>query len=178
MRYFTIGHKLRGILSDVGERKQKFIGSFNNVVANGYFMSEECIVEVLVKQCIPVLMYAAGMWAMNVEEIRRVGVCLNRSVRKIFNYRDFESVKDVMYGFYILPADLAIIRANMLLIGACLKSNRKAVVACAEWQREREIFVQRLVDFGVNYRLDRASVNDRVWHKFSAIVEWVHDFIE
>jgi hypothetical protein len=26
--------------TDVEERKQKFIGSFNNVVANGYFMSE------------------------------------------------------------------------------------------------------------------------------------------
>jgi hypothetical protein len=122
-------------------------------------------------------MYAAGVWVMNKEEIRRVGVCLNRSVRKVFNYRDFESVKDIMYGFCILPADLFIIRASMLLIGACMKSSRKAVVACAEWQRDREIVMRKIVDFGVNYRLDRASVNDRVWNSFSARVEWENDVV-
>ena len=122
--------------TDVGERKRKFFAVFNNVIANGGFLSEECLMEIYNKQCIPILMYGAAVWSISTEEKRKVGVCLNRGVRRIFNYNDYESVKDICFGFHMLPADLYITRASLLLCGSALRSNRNVLVKCAMWQRD------------------------------------------
>ena len=118
-------------------------------MANGGFMSEECIMEIFSKQCIPILMYGAG-----------VCVCMNRGVRRICMYNDFESVKDILFGFNMLPADLYIIRAS-LLCGCALRS-RSVLVQFPIWQRDRYNVMQHIMNLGINYSLDKMSINTNV----------------
>ena len=59
---------------------KKIVVAVNNVMYIGYYMSEECIMEILCKQCMPVLMYASGVSSYSAKDTRRVGVSLNRSI--------------------------------------------------------------------------------------------------
>ena len=47
-----------------------------------------------------------GNWCINVDCKRRIFVCFNRSIKRIFGYNDFESVKDILFGFDILSIDI------------------------------------------------------------------------
>ena len=45
-------------------------------------------------------------------------------VRKVSKYCDHECGKDILLGFHILPVDLFILRAKLLLYSSALRSNR------------------------------------------------------
>ena len=85
----------------VDNNKRKFYVAFNDLVCNGWFLSEEILMEIFVKQCVPILMYGACNWRMNAEEYRKVCVCFNRAIRRVFGYKDFESVRGILLGFSI-----------------------------------------------------------------------------
>ena len=93
-------------------------------------MSEECLMEILVKQCMPVLTYGVGIWSVSKEVERMMGVCFNRTVRRVFGYHDFESVKHILFGSHVLPIDRCITRLVLLLIGSTLRSKRKLLSVC------------------------------------------------
>ena len=82
-------------------------------------------------------MYGAAIWSFSAEEKCKVNVCINRGAKRIFNYNDYESVKDICFGFRVLLADLYIVRAIILLCGNSLRSDRSILVKCALWQRDR-----------------------------------------
>ena len=67
-------------------------------------------------------MYSCCNWCKNVGYKIRISLCLNRSIRRIFGYYDFESVKDI-FCFCILPIDMYIVKAHLLLVSAALRSN-------------------------------------------------------
>ena len=76
------------------------------------------------------------MWLfklISAEEKHKVGVSLNRGVRRIFNYNDYESVKDICFGFHVLPVDLYIVHAILLLCGHSLRSDKSVLVKCVLW---------------------------------------------
>ena len=71
-------------------------------------------------------MYSCGTWHINVEFKTRVFVCFNKLIRRIFVYYDFESVKDILFGFDILPIDMYKVKARLLLVSAVLRLNSLA----------------------------------------------------
>ena len=152
--------------------RRKFCAAFNDVVINGGFLSEECLMEVFTKQCIPILMYGAAVWSMSVEAKRKLGVCFNRAIRRIFGYHDYESVKDILFGFCVLPADLQMVRAELLLCGAGLRSERGVMKMCACWQRDREKLMRVLLLHNVEYDLNKRNINMALWNKFGERVDW------
>ena len=44
-------------------------------------------------------MFGAGAWKLRVEDKRRLGVTLNRAIRRLLGYNDYESIKDILFGF-------------------------------------------------------------------------------
>ena len=81
-------------------RRRKFCSVFNDVLLNGaYNYVGECLKEILVKQCMPVLTYGVRIWSVRTEVERKLEVCFNRAVGRIFGYHDFESVKHILFGF-------------------------------------------------------------------------------
>ena len=84
-----LGNKLisgKRFLIDVHDRKRKFFGAVNNVLSNGRGLSEECLIELIHKQCLPILTYGCCNWNLNSEGKRQISVCFNRAIRRIFGY--------------------------------------------------------------------------------------------
>ena len=50
----------------------------------------------------------------------------------MFGYRKFESVKDIIRGFGMLPMDMYIDRSRLLLLHGCMRSDRCIVRMCAK----------------------------------------------
>ena len=48
------------LVTDFEDRKKKFVTAANNVLAKSIGYSEERIVEILVKQCLPIFKYSCG----------------------------------------------------------------------------------------------------------------------
>ena len=111
--YSYLGIKLisgKSFSNDVQDRKRKFFGAVNNILSNGRGLSEECLIELIHKQCLPILTYGCFNWKLNNEGKRQISVCFNRAMRKIFGYRDYESVKDILFGFKLFSIDLINVR--------------------------------------------------------------------
>ena len=52
--------------------------------------------HILKTQCLQKLIYGAGVWQCKNEQLRKFGESFNNAVRKVFGYRRFESVKDIL----------------------------------------------------------------------------------
>ena len=66
--FMYLGVKLvaaRGFVTDIENCWRKFCSALNDVLLNGGYMSEECPMEILVKQCMPVLTYGVGIWSVS-----------------------------------------------------------------------------------------------------------------
>ena len=58
----------------------------------------------------------------------------------------------------MLPMDLYLVRARMLLIGSAINSDRRLVKKCGEYSRDKGEFLQWLLDYNVEYRLFKQRV--------------------
>ena len=59
--------------------------------------------KLITKQCVPFMTYGCCNWSINNEYKRQVNVCFNRAIRRVFKYKDCETVRNLMFGFKILP---------------------------------------------------------------------------
>ena len=59
------------LVTGLEDRTRKFYIAVNNVLINDIGLSEECLVETLVKQCTPIFMYIYDNWCLNVESKKR-----------------------------------------------------------------------------------------------------------
>ena len=104
-------------------KRRKFCGAVNDILSFRSILSEECIMHVVNAQALPILAYGAALWKTSYETKRRIGVCFNDCIRKIFGYNRFESVRQILYGFNMLPMDLYIVGARMLFISTAINSD-------------------------------------------------------
>ena len=58
----------------------------------------------------------------------------------------------------MLPMDLYIVRARMLVIGSAINSDRRLVKKCGEYSRDKGEFLQWLLDYNVEYHLFKRDV--------------------
>ena len=82
--------------------------------------------------------YRARVWSCEKESLRRISVSLNDTVRKIFHYNRWESVKAVLRGFGMVLMDLHLIRARLLLLINCTLSERRIEKVCSEINAHQE----------------------------------------
>ena len=69
--YLGVELKAGGTFTTLAERnRRKFCASINDVIGNSDFLSEECVLEIIQKQCLPILMFGAGAWKLRVEDKR------------------------------------------------------------------------------------------------------------
>ena len=158
--------------TDVETRKRKFIACVNSVICRGKFLSEECLVEIICKQCLPILTYGCVNWYLNSHDKQQIKVCFNRAFRKIFNFHDHESVRDILYGFCVLPIELYVMKAKLSFIGSCLQSDRMVIKKCAQWQRNEPECYNNMSKYNIDCMLDRKVIHHNIWMHFNDMVEW------
>ena len=81
-------------------------------------LTEECILHINA-QAVLILAYGASVWKISYETRRWIGVCFNNCIRKFFGHFRYESDRQVLYEFGMLPADFYIVRSRFLLLGSC-----------------------------------------------------------
>ena len=110
---------------------------------------------------------------MNNEGKRQICVCFNRAIRRIFGYRDNESVKDIMLGFKLFAIDLMLVKSNLCFINKALQSYRRVLSKCGEWCRYKKEYVDILMRYNVDFRLFKSNIVYQLWSHFPVNVSWV-----
>ena len=134
-------------------------------------LSEECYMHILGTQCVPILMCGASVWSYARESLRRISVSFNDAVRKIFHYNRWESVRAVLRGFGMVPMDLHLIRAKLLLLFNCILSERRIVKVCSEINAYRENVIDECREFGVSWSCKK-EIRDGIWRVYADRVGW------
>ena len=111
-------------------------------------------------------MYGTCARKLRVDDKRRLGVTFNRAIRRLFGCNDYESIKDILFGFKMLPINLLIDRAQLLLCSTCSQSERILLKMCAMYRKDSDVFMNMLMLYGAEYSLHRKSVILSVWNLF------------
>ncbi len=106
--------------------------------------------------------YGAGVWKCSNETVRRAGVCFNDAVIRIFGYRRYESVRTILFEFGMLPVDLYVAKARLLMISNAMRSERELIRVCAEYVVNSGEFYSSLDKFNVNV-LTKSEIDYAVW---------------
>ena len=154
----------REFKTDIETGKRKFCAAINDVISHAQFLSEECIMHIINVQCLPILGYGAGVWNVNYETKRSVGVCFNDAIRKLFHYNRWESVRNILLGFRMLPMDIYLVQSRLLLIRSAMLSNRKIVKLCGNYVFERDDFVSVLLKFRITNILSKSLIMSDIWN--------------
>ena len=117
-------------------------------------------------------MFGTGAWKLRVEDKFRLGVTFNRAIRRLFGYNDYEFTRDILFGFKMLPINLLIDRAQLLLCGACLQSERILLKMCAVHKWDNDVFLNMLMLYGAELNLHRKSVISSAWNLFQSTIDW------
>ena len=129
------------------------------------FLSDECVFEIIQKHAV---FANINVWCRCLEVASnksRLEV-FNITIRRLFGYNDYESIKNILFGFKLLPINLLIDRAQLLLCGACLQSEKILLKLCAMHKRDSDVFMNILMLYGTEYSLHRKSVISSVWNLF------------
>ena len=152
------------------ERRRKFCGAVNALTSHN-MLSKECYMHILGTQCVQILMYGASVWSFARESLRRINVSFNDAVRKIFHYNRWESVRAVLRVFGMVPMDLHLIRAKLLLLFNYILSEWCIVKMCSEINAYREDVIDECRQFGVSY-MTKKEIRDGIWRVYVDRVGW------
>ena len=148
---------------DVRGLCRKFCVASNQVLRQGSKLSEEVLVHIINTQCVPILMYGCEVWTYSYEELRKVKVFLNDSMRRVLNMSRRSSVKELMLRFGLLQADLSVVRSKVCFGLNCLRSDREIVKACEDRWLIGSEFVKycKLYDFK---SFSCGKIRGAIWH--------------
>ena len=110
-------------------------------------------------QAVPILAYSASVWKISYETRRRIGVCFDDFIRKIFGYFRYESVRQVLHEFGKLPMELDIVRSRLLLLVSYLQFNRQLNQKCAVFVRDHDQFLQLMIKHNADYDLSKSGIS-------------------
>jgi hypothetical protein len=145
-------------VTNVETRRRKFCSAANDILSLRSVLSEECIMHIINVQALPILAYGAAVWKIGFEMKRRIGVCLNDCVRKVFNYKRYESVRQVLHGFGMLSMEDFMIRSRLLFISNVLRSDRQVVRKCGQYVRDKYEFLQLLMKYDIGYDMAKYDI--------------------
>ena len=84
---------------------------------------------------------------------------------KLFHYNRWESVRAVLRGFGMVPMDLHLIHAKLLLLFNCMLSERHIVKVCSEINAYQEDVIDECREFGVFWSC-KNEIRDVIWRVY------------
>ena len=98
--HFSAGNALR---IDVSNTKRRFYDSCNSILNKFKYVNEDVKLHLVKSFCSPLLTYSIGALSLTNQNFRDLAVCWNDAFRKIFNFKRWDSVKDLQFFFHELP---------------------------------------------------------------------------
>ena len=92
--------KFRYFKCSLDHAKRSFYGSANSIFGKiGRIASEEIVLELIKKKCIPVLLYGLEVFTLNITQQRSLNFPFTRLLMKLFKTSSTDNINDVMYYF-------------------------------------------------------------------------------
>ena len=153
---------------DVSEQVQKFYGCMHSVLSHTDVNNELIILEILKKQCAPILFYALN--AINVtNNIREVvSKAWNFGIRKVFNMNKRESTRLLFYYCNLMSASFTIDCAQLSLYSAVCTMSNPVIVACSRAVRLDNMFIEMLHKNDVPLYASKSLIKCIIWKKFES----------
>ena len=83
-----------------------FFGSVNSILSSVQKPKENVLMQLLFSNCVPKLTFGAAVKELNASEINQFNVAFNTAIRRIFGFRQWQSIRQLreIYGFSSLEA--------------------------------------------------------------------------
>ena len=83
-----------------------FFGSVNSILSSVQKPKENVLMQLLFSNCVPKLTFGAAVKEPNASEINQFNVAFNTAIRRIFGFRQWQSIRQLreIYGFSSLEA--------------------------------------------------------------------------
>merc|ERR1711911_109336 len=83
-----------------------FFGSVNSILSSVQKPRENVLMQLLFSNCVPKLTFGAAVKDVNASEMNQFNVALNNAMRRIFGFRQWQSIRQLreIYGFSSLEA--------------------------------------------------------------------------
>ena len=92
----------KDLVVDVMPNKCKFHAALNSIMCKSKFAAEPVKLQLIKSFCLPLLSYCAGAVELTNRALLCLSVCWNDVFRKIFNYKRYESVKELLVNCHEL----------------------------------------------------------------------------
>ena len=89
----------KGFSFNVTKDLTSFYRSSNSVINALYKPSEEVLMRLLFTNCVPVLTYGCELKTLLAKDMHKMNVAINDSIRKIFGWHRWESVRTLRMSF-------------------------------------------------------------------------------
>lgn len=166
MKYLGLQLQSRkGSLVNVDHNCRKFFGAAYGVLQRCASLSELILCEIIVRKCLPILLYGLECIVLNSAQRHKLNVAFNNVMRRIFKVSRRTSVRNLLYYVGIKPVKILLDERRCLLLASCLSSNagvlrRSALLAsyCDDYDRLSS-------DYGVCIRMDVGLIRS-LFHDF------------
>ena len=90
--YLTSGVHFR---FSINEDLRGFFGSVNSILSSVQRPKENVLMQLLYSNCVPKLTYGAAVKDLNANETNQINVALNNAIRRIFGFRQWQSIRQI-----------------------------------------------------------------------------------
>ena len=113
----------KGLLTlDVGDRIRKFNISAYDVLLNSADLTEVVRCELIVKKCLPILLYGAGAFKISNKDMYRLHIAYRKIFRYIFNLPLWVHISELLEVFNVKPIANLIKDRELNIIKQCFAS--------------------------------------------------------
>ena len=115
-----------------------FFGSINSILSSVQKPKENVLMQLLYSNCVPKLTFGAPVKEPSASEMNQMNVALNTAIRRIFGFRQWQSIRQIreVYGFDSIEVLLS--RAKKRFLNGMISHENGTLVFLAALQRESE----------------------------------------
>ena len=88
--------------TDFNEARRNYFTTLNNILSNTKHCSEMVKLELIERQCMPILLYCMECFSLSSTEIASLNSWINMAYRKIFGYNKWESVRTLLFFSFLV----------------------------------------------------------------------------
>ena len=115
-----------------------FFGSVNSVLSSVIKPKENVLMQLLYSNCVPKLTFGAAVKELTASEINQYNVAVNTAVRRIFGFRQWQSIRQLREIYGHDSIELMFDKARRRFYNGMMSHHNQVLRSLATLQREAE----------------------------------------
>ena len=143
----------RDLTVNVNVNCRKFLGACFGMFQRCGGLSETVLCELVLKKCLPALVYGMECVRLKAAQKQRLSVAFNTAIRRVFKLSKYTSVKNVIFYVGGKPVKVLLDERRCLLIKSCLDGSYGVLRKCARLVGWTDDFMRIRCSYGVHESL-------------------------